>query len=94
MQEEFERDEQNIMNTKLKGVVQSELQPAGDKRITFVLFDELARRNIPCLSTLRFDRSIRLNAGDQVVLVGDWVADPSTGHETHFVCAAASRLEP
>ena len=72
------------MNIEMKGIVQSEPRAADDKRITFVLFCEDTKRNISCMSSLRFD-ALTIKRGDEVTLVGWWANDLSTGQAGCFV---------
>lgn len=73
------------MTIEITGIVQSQPKPVDDKRIKFVLFQKEERRNISCMSSLRFDAQDCPKQVQVVKLAGEWKTDPSSGEETHFV---------
>jgi hypothetical protein len=59
------------MDLSIKGIVSSEPRVEGN-RIAFILWDEANRREVSCLSSLKFDNSTTAKGGDSVTLTGDW----------------------
>jgi hypothetical protein len=62
------------MNSRIKGILSSEPKPADAdrKRITFILINDETKRAVSCASDLRFDTSVRIKNGANVILIGDW----------------------
>lgn len=73
------------MNIEIAGIVQSQPKPVDDKRTTFILYQKDERRNISCMSSLRFDAQDCPKQGEFIKLAGEWKTDPSSREETHFV---------